>query len=298
MGVVVTIPEDDGDEKYIFETAAEIGFESYYFMVNLGSLTFVFIFTMTIPLLLYYVLKPLISKSHYLRAKHEGISNGLQGNMFIRFIMEASLDVFLCLGLQFYYEDVNNGLNFDSAFEAINTILVFILGIVTFVFVPFALAFYISKFASWGDEDFDKKYGATLDGLRKDRYSSIAYYIIFILRRLLFAIVAILAPHNLAVQIFTLIFTCMVQIVYLIVWKPFEEPLMHRLEVFNEITSTLLCYVLFCFSPANLYYEDSLLEYDLTFVGFIAINVLVHLGLLSKNSFISVKGKIKAKCCK
>lgn len=116
MGEFLPIPDDDGDEKYLIDSAPDIGMESYYFIANLGTLFFVFAFTITIPLLAFLLLRPLISKSKFIQRKHKGLSDGLHGNMMIRFIIEASLDISLCIGLQFYYSDVNGGLNFDSAF--------------------------------------------------------------------------------------------------------------------------------------------------------------------------------------
>ena len=95
-----------------------------------------------------------------------------------------------------------------------------------------------------------------------------------------------------------MLLTSTIQVIYLFVWKPFEEPLRHRIEIFNEFTAIALSYVLMCFSPANQFYVGSEFEYDISFVVIICANILVHLGLLCWDSFITVKEKIKEKCCK
>lgn len=61
--------------------------------------------------------------------------------------------------------------------------------------------FYVRKFKNWGDPDFDEKYGAVFEGLRKETKLALLYPLIFIVRRVLFAVAAILFPDNVFVQI-------------------------------------------------------------------------------------------------
>ena len=68
-----------------------------------------------------------------------------------------------------------------------------ILGLATLLLVPVVFVLYSRKFDRWEDDDFDEKYGAIFDGLRKDRYSSLFFILIFVLRRIAFALVAVLA---------------------------------------------------------------------------------------------------------
>ena len=69
------------------------------------------------------------------------------------------------------------------------------------------------------------------------------------------------------------------------------------MEILDEVTTIVLSYTLFCFSPANIL-GSSETEYDMAFVAVIGANVLVHVGLLFWDSFKSIKAKIKQKCCK
>ena len=73
--------------------------ESYYFIVNMGTLFFAFIGSTIFPLVLYLSLKPCISKSRSIAARHNKLAAALRGNILIRYILEASLDISLCIAL-------------------------------------------------------------------------------------------------------------------------------------------------------------------------------------------------------
>ena len=93
----------------------------------------------------------------------------------------------------------------------------------------------------------------------------------------------------------------MLQVVYLLHVRPFENELIQRLEIFNELCSICLIYALMCFTGANQISRGEIRGetlYDFLFFAIIAINLLVHLSLLMKASFISLKAKLKAKCCR
>ena len=73
---------------------------------------------------------------------------------------------------------------------------------------------------------------------------------------------------------------------------------MQSLEIFNEVCSVVLIYVMICFSDANLGLEYTANYYDFAFLAGMAVNLIVHVYLLVKDSFLSMKDSIKAKFCK
>ena len=73
---------------------------------------------------------------------------------------------------------------------------------------------------------------------------------------------------------------------------------MQGLEIFNEVCTLALVYVMICFSDWNLNKEITEHYYDIAFMTGMAINLLVQVYFLIKASCISVKDKIKNKCCK
>ena len=148
--------------------------------------------------------------------------------------------------------------------------MIIILGSIIVLFLPVTMVFFIKNSTKWADETFDERYGALLDGLFKDKRASIAFYVIFTLRRFIFTILAIFAAEYLFVQIFSLLLTSYIQIVYLLVWRPFEDPFMNKMEIFNETSTILLSYFLFLFSPANVNMKEGDFTSDLVFTVIIA----------------------------
>ena len=195
------------------------------------------------------------------------MSDGLRGNILIRFLLEACLDIAICIVLQLYYSDLNGGLSFGTAFEVFNSVFSILLGVATALFLPVAMVFYLKNFKNWGDEAFASRYGAFYDGLRTDRKSSLLFHIIFLIRRFAFTMMAIYAGDYLFVQIWVLLATSTMQVSYLFVCRPFDSEFMNNIEIFNELTTIVLTYVLLALSPANQGREASNEELDLTMLG-------------------------------
>ena len=179
--------------------------------------------------------------------------------MLVRYILEACLDIALCIGLQLYYfgENIGNTKVFDftNFFFTVNTIMTMVLGILIVIFLPVVGVFYIRRFRQWESEEFENKFGALFEGIRKDRKSALGYPFIFILRRLAFALVCLFSNDNVVIQLWCLMISSTIQIIYLILAKPFEEALMQQLEIFNEVCTIALIYIMLCFSDANIYRE-------------------------------------------
>ena len=98
----------------------------------------------------------------------------------------------------------------------------------------------------WHTEGFDNKMGAVLDGLRKDTRFSIFYPVFFMIRRTVFAAQAVFFPQYFSIQIITQIELTMVQIMYLLKFKPFEEELNGNLEIMNECFTLILMFHIMC----------------------------------------------------
>ena len=112
--------------------------------------------------------------------------------MLLRYILEAFLDLSISIFLQIYYSDLNGGLfSSDEAFLVLNSAMTVILGPLAIAAIIGYGIFYLCTFSRWEDEQFDNRYGAVFEGLRKDTRLSLLYPLIFLLRRLLFSIVAI-----------------------------------------------------------------------------------------------------------
>ncbi len=86
----------------------------------------------------------------------------------------------------------------------------------------------------------------TLFEFLKPTKSAQAYIILFILRRALFAGVLLFISTNFF-QVFALNFISLAQIMYLMLLKPFEDPQVNKIEVFNEIVVMICNYHLLFF---------------------------------------------------
>ena len=153
-------------------------------------------------------------------------------------------------------------------------------------------------FSQWTDETYDNRFGAVFEGLRKDTRLSLLYPLIFLLRRALFSVVAIFCQELLILQIACLFCFSTIQIIFLILVEPFTEPLLQKLELFNEVCTLALVYIMVCFTDANeaLFLTEN--YYDFAFLVGMAINLLVHVYYLLKNSFLEMRDTIKEKCLK
>ena len=90
----------------------------------------------------------------------------------------------------------------------------------------FYLVFYCLKFNKMGDKDFKASWGSTLTGLKTNKRSVIFFPIFFILRRIAFTCMAFWLTEYPACFILILIGLTMVEAIYLLMYKPFETPLL------------------------------------------------------------------------
>ena len=149
--MMLTSPLDDVDEDEAFERFADIGYESKFAVTNLDALFIFFLLLLVVPTVTLLLIKPCKNRYQYLLQKHISISNSLRGNMFFRYILEACLDITICIFIQMHYMN-NDWLNFDSTYRTVNSVITIILGIAVLLFPAFLLIFYCKTFSRWEDE--------------------------------------------------------------------------------------------------------------------------------------------------
>lgn len=165
------------------------------------------------------------------------------------------------------------------------------LSFVIVIFPFWAVFFYLKNFQSWKDEAFEAKFGAALEGLCLNSRSIVAYPIIFVLRRMALMFVVTAAEGMLFAQLYVMIFFSTIQVFYLSTYKPFTEPLLLKLDIFNEFTTVILVDLLVILTDANPSKID--LQVDIFFLTCLFGNLAVHLFFLMKNSFLTVKTTCK-----
>jgi hypothetical protein len=100
--------------------------------------------------------------------------------------------------------------------------------------------FYIKHYAFWEYEEFDKKYGAPLDGLKKNQKSSLIYPVYFMIRRAIFCLVTLLLYRYVILQLILHYILTMIIIVYLTTFVPQEDLIEYHLELMNECFTVIL----------------------------------------------------------
>ena len=110
---------------------------------------------------------------------------------------------------------------------------------------------------------------------------------LFMLRRFALVLVVTRLGEFLFAQILILVFFSVIQVAYLTTFKPNENSLMHKLEVFNEFTTVILVDLLTVFSAGALQKLD--FEGDIGFISILIWLLFVHVFFLVKSSVVAAK---------
>ena len=80
----------------------------------------------------------------------------MQGNTWIRFILEGSLDISICAALNYIYnESSHEPIRWDTTFQTVNSLSFIVLTIILAMFPVWAIFFYYRNFERWEDSDFE-----------------------------------------------------------------------------------------------------------------------------------------------
>jgi hypothetical protein len=114
----------------------------------------------------------------------------------------------------------------------------------------------------------------------------IAFTTIFLVRRVLFALLTVMLYKHVIIQLILTVVLIMASACYIVHFKPFEEPLINRLEVMNEVTTLLLVNLIFMFTPII---DSPKVQYNLgfVFVCIMALCISVHLFFIFKDIILS-----------
>jgi hypothetical protein len=96
-------------------------------------------------------------------------------------------------------------------------------------------------------------------------------------------------------QIIFFFFKCLLVYIYNIHARPFEEPDLNRLEIFNEITILISAYHLLAFTdwiPDSEEYSHIHENFGISMLTFTAINVIVNTSIM----FVKTVKKLRMNC--
>ena len=147
MAAIPGIPEEDDDEQ-ADENFTEIGFESNYMIINLGTMFLVFIFILCLPVMLIFT-KP-CDRWKSVHKKRNGCKKSLQGNVFIRYFLESCLDISICASLNYIYSSAaEDSIRWDTMFQVLNNVTLIVLVVTIAVLPPWIIYFYCKYFKKW-----------------------------------------------------------------------------------------------------------------------------------------------------
>lgn len=159
---IMEVPENK-DIEYFDELTKErlenADYESNFLIANLGTLFITFLVLLSVPMCV-CASGPCKQKSPWIHRARTSTQASIRGNMWIRYLMEASLDVSISGTINLIVAFENGSMPVDSAFQIMNTTMMLVVYTVNMAFPGIILFFYLRNFSKWTEKDFDKKYGA------------------------------------------------------------------------------------------------------------------------------------------
>jgi hypothetical protein len=120
--------------------------------------------------------------------------------------------------------------------------------VVVLVFPFFVWVLLWKKFTFLKQEISVNSFGSTYQELRTDSKPALLYNVIYMLRRLYIAVLATIFNNHSFFQVQAIVFHSVVVLTYTAWVKPFQLPLMNKMEVFNEACILVATYHLFAFT--------------------------------------------------
>lgn len=136
---------------------------------------------------------------------------------------------------------VNSSDQFSSAFALSLGSFIF-----AFPFLVWALLWV--RQAVLPEEEQRMRIGSVYLELRVNSKAALLYNVLYMLRRLLFAVIATALEEHPVAQVGLLVFHCVLLLIYDVLVRPFEQPVLNRLEIFNELCILAAAYHLYAFT--------------------------------------------------
>eukprot|EP00347_Sterkiella_histriomuscorum_P020819 403336344 len=254
-----------------------VGYDSMNVLINLGTLM-ITIYITAIYYILYFMLNMILPRILFdktaqsnkflnLLSKFQNWSKQkLIYACVLALLIEAYFEIGLTSMLNLY------DLRYDIASSLHSVILLSV--IICFPFISGYFLYYNHE--KLKRESFAAKYQTLYEGLRIDSQIAAQYQILNMIRKLIQITAFMIFDEYAFLQFFTLIFTSLGMIMYIILVKPFDDEFIYRMELFNEFTVIAIMYSMICFSEIN---QSDETKYDLGYFPIVlfALNFSVHI---------------------
>lgn len=156
----------------------------------------------------------------------------------------------------------------------------------------FFLFFYLPRFKSWKKDEFESKYGAPLEGLKKDKKSSLIYASYFVVRRVLFAVVTLTLWNNVILQLFLHWVLTTLAFAFIAIFDPFEDSLVGKLDMMNEAATVIIIDLLFIFTD-NEPSARRQFQFGFVFIAVVVGTLCVHIYFLMSDALGKIFKKLR-----
>ena len=163
---------------------------------NLGTQFLILIFLLVLPCIIICSKPCIIVLGAKFSQRRDSLSKSLQYNIYIRYFLESFMDIAICASLNLSFLQKGDGLSvmkWDTPFQTVNNLAFFTLTAMLLLLPFWTLGFYCKNHKKWQDPEFLQRYDAVFTGLKTDKRSSLAYTVIFLLKRIAFVLVVSLA---------------------------------------------------------------------------------------------------------
>lgn len=140
------------------------------------------------------------------------------------------------------------------------------------------------------------KIGAAYLGIRTRHWSERLYSVVFLVRRMMYAILTVSCLYQPNILIHCFLFCNVLNVVYLGHANPNEQPLARRVEYFNEACLHMITYHVALFPLLKTLAEEELAGWSM--IGFLGFIFVANLTVMIAVSIGGVKRKCKLKALK
>ena len=201
------------------------------------------------------------------------LANIIFWNMFLRLFLEGYIEFSISSLMNLY------NIRWDSksdTFSSIFSIIIF----AWIIFFPFLVWILLWKnFNHLKDQTQINTIGTIYIELRQDSKMALLYHVFYTLRRLFFSLLVFVFRDQPSIQVQLFVFHCILVIIYIVLCKPFENPVMNRLEIFNELCIIVAGYHLFTFTS---FVDSASSQYMMgwSMIGVTIFNIAVNMIVL------------------
>ena len=172
--------------------------------------------------------------------------------------------------------------------------MAFFFSIVAILF-PFFVAYIMYKRRKIEEEDpaieaYDRKYEALYEDFKTSDPFYVQYYFVFILRRVTYALLAYFMwqPEYTIIQLHLNQTISFMFLIYLVTYKPFLDPFLDKVEVFNEISYMVITYHQLGFTDITTeVHTKHIIGWSM--IGFCLLSFGFNMVLMIKNLYYQVK---------